>query len=173
MWWAAPPVPGSYYDALGSIDPAAHPRLDAGQGVATDPSFYFTPLQAFTGLNNNAPVAASRLSWRTFVQGFYDYQPTLRYTALNSTVAYELRVVMFSDGQPGDSAVPVRLTANGDTVLWGYSPPPYPMTVLSFPLPLALTAAGNLTIACNQVPGTSGSGRCCQLSEVWLLPTTD
>lgn len=68
--WSTP-VPGGYYDNLGDCDPSAHPHLDPGQGSESDPSFYFTPLVAFTGSNDEPAAAASRASWRTFSQILY------------------------------------------------------------------------------------------------------
>lgn len=168
--WTQAPA-GGWYDALGDIDPAAHPHLDPGQGVASDPSFYFTPLQAFTGSNNNPAVGAMRVSWRTFAQGFYDYALTLRYTTLGPG-PYTLRLVYFSDGNiNGDSGIPYRLTANGNYVIQDYVVPAYPMVVSTYDLPVAVTSSGSLTVACNQHPGVSGSGRSCQIAEVWLYPT--
>ena len=169
--WTQCPTAGCFYDNLGDVLPEAHPRLDPGQGILSDPSYYFTPLQAFTGSNNDAGVGTMRASWRSFVQGFYDYHITLRYTDLDPTTPYTLRIVYFSDGRGGDSQIPYRLTANGDYDIHPYMIPPYPMRVLEFDLPAAVTANGSLVLECNQTPGTSGSGRCCQISETWLFPT--
>ena len=113
-----------------------------------------------------------RVSWRTFIQGFYSYNVTLQYAGLEPSQTYTLQIVYFSDGQSGDSSIPYRLTANGVYVLHDYMPAPYPMQKLSFALSAALTASGELTIQCNQLPGESGSGRSCQISEVWLLPSS-
>jgi hypothetical protein len=169
--WEQPPVAGGCYDQLGDIIPSSHPHLNMGEGSWSDPSYYHTPLQAFTGQDNQAAVAAMRLSWRRFVQGLYAYNTTLDYAGLDTETPYTLRIVYFSDGGSGDSATPYRLVANGGYLIHDYMPPPYPMTVLQFSLPASLTADGVLTVQCSQQPGLAGSGRNCQICEVWLYPT--
>jgi hypothetical protein len=171
--WEQPPVPGGYYDKLGDILWTSHPHLNPGEGWLSDPSYYHTPLQAFTGQDNQATVAAMRLSWRTFVQGLYAYNTTLDYSGLNAQAAYSLVVVYFSDGGSGDSATPYRLVANGEYIVHDYMPPPYPMTKLQFQLPASVTSSGSLTLQCSQQPGLAGSGRNCQICEVWLYPSPD
>lgn len=71
------------------------------------------------------------------------------------------------EGREGSALLPVILMAN-DELLHDYMLPPSPMQVLSFPIKQATTRGSNLTIHCNQRPGGGGTGRTCEISEVWL-----
>ncbi len=171
LQWGGGGGGGGLYDWLGATADAPRPHLDPGQGATSDPSFYFTPLQSFEGLTPQSNV--TRMSWRTFVQAFYDASVTLRYSAdeIEAGAAYTLRVVYFAstNWQPGHPQN--RLVVNGNYVVHDYMYPPYPMEVLQFTIPGNVTAAGGgLQLSCNQPPGLGTSGRCCQISEVWLTP---
>ena len=63
----------------------------------------------------------------------------------------------------------IRLVANGSHEIHGLLSKPY--QVLEFPVSAAATAGGELTLTWTQEPGIGGSGRGCQVAEVWLLKT--
>ena len=67
-----------------------------------------------------------------------------------------------SGSSPGN-----RLMAN-DEILHDYQQAPAMMQVQSFPISKATTAGGSLVIRCNQPKGLGGTGRTCEISEVWL-----
>ena len=88
------PEPGSFYDNLGSTDPAADaPRLDTGVGPLVDPSFYESTLQGQVKFN-----ASARSSWSRFGEVFYDNKLVLRYTGLSSSSNYTLRLAEYPGG---------------------------------------------------------------------------
>ena len=53
-------------------------------------------------------------------------------------------------------------------LLHDYFLPPSPMARVSFPVPRAATAGGSLSLSCGQRKGTGGTGRTCNIAEVWL-----
>ena len=61
----------------------------------------------------------------------------------------------------------MRLTANDKFEVHGYLGKPF--EPLEFDVPAGATAGGELTLEWSQEPGTGGTGRGCQVAEVWLL----
>jgi hypothetical protein len=121
-----------------------------------------------------------RLAWTGYAMSEYDTPLQLQYGGLEAAAEYQLSIVFHaaypSASQMGDGRVvteggsplqAVRLLAN-DQLLQDYTMPPSPMQVLSFPIKQATTQGGNLTISCNQRAGGGGTGRTCQIAEVWL-----
>jgi hypothetical protein len=60
-----------------------------------------------------------------------------------------------------------RLTAN-DELLHDYQIPPATMQVQRYPISRNTTAGGKLVVRCNQEKGVGGTGRTCEIAEVWL-----
>ena len=108
---------------------------------------------------------------------FYDSPLILDYTDLEPQANYTLDVVFIASLQdwhagPGISttktkAQPVQLLANG-VVLKDYFMPPAPMQKLAIQVPASATATGKLRIECHQHKGLGGTGRTCNIAEVWL-----
>ena len=181
------PGPGGFYDNLGATDVHLAPHLDTGEGVKSDPGFYFTPLRV-------GPTAHSldlniRRSWSQYAMSFFDYPAVrLTYAGLEATRVYEAHVVFNTLPEPastgggvgsGDNGHPMRLVATDRVegtavVVWpppplNYSSAPWPMTKTIAPIPHSLTRGGSFSLSCNQPPGLNGNGRTCQISEVWLV----
>ena len=96
---------------------------------------------------------------------YYDSSMRLVYTGLDRNARYVLRVTYVG----GSTS---RLLANGE-VLHDYRAPPVTTQVQSFSLATNTTAGGRLVVSCNQPPGLGGTGRTCQIAEIWLgLNTT-
>ena len=63
--------------------------------------------------------------------------------------------------------VQVQLKANG-LVVHDYFVPPWPIQKLSLPIPKAATTSGKLSLSCAEHKGIGGTGRTCNIAEVWL-----
>jgi Glycosyl hydrolase family 20, domain 2 len=154
------PGPGGFYDALG--DPARRPHLARGQGWEADPAFYATPLTGF-GFRGAGPDPTWPRAWWHHAESLYDAPLQLRYTGLDPKAAYRVRVVYGRERRTSK----VGLVANDQTEIHGFLGRPY--EPLEFDIPAAATASGTLTLTWTQEPGAGGTGRGCQVAEVWLL----
>ncbi len=154
------PGPGGFYDDLGR--PGSQPHLVRGVGADEDPAFRRTALLSFATLEPEAPW---RSSWWDHAEALIDAKLTLRYEALDRHAAYQLRVVYAGEAQP----IPMRLVADGKFELHGYRPREMPPRPVEFDIPREATADGALTLEWNRTPGLGGSGRGCQVAEVWLI----
>jgi hypothetical protein len=144
------PGPGGFYDDLGN--PAAQPHLVTGEGFAGDPQFFRTPVTFFD------PRATGRKSWWDQSLALYDYPLTMRYTGLDTSSRYKVRVVY--------GAGPVRLQA-GNAQVHEYLE--RALEPLEFDLPDDAARTGSLMLRWNRPPGAGGAGRGCQVAEVWLI----
>jgi hypothetical protein len=149
------PGPGGFYDHLG--DPRRQPHLVRGPGWAKDPGYYASPISTIS--SRGVPRGSPR-AWWTHAQTHYDNPLRLRYTGLDRTARYRVRVVY------GRLDRKVRLTA-GEREVHGFLLKP--LVPLEFDLPAAATSGGELTLRWTQEPNQTGAGRGCQVSEVWLL----
>jgi len=152
------PGPGGFYDDLG--DPKRQPHLVRGPAWEKDPAFYASPLVGF-GFRGAGPADAPR-SWWHHAETLFDQSLSLRYPELDSKARYRVRVVY-----GGERARKVRLTANDKWEVHGYLAKP--LQELEFDIPLAATASGALTLSWSPDPGAGGTGRGCQVAEVWLI----
>jgi hypothetical protein len=178
--------PGGYYDNLAPLSSgglkAGH--LDPGQGPKADPAYYFSPL---TTAKPDKPQNATRLSWQSSAMSFYDAPLVLDYGDLEPQASYTLEMVFVaslakpkpppSNGEGrlastagATGAQPVQLLANGK-ILKDYFLPPTPMQKLSLQVPEAMTASGKLRVECHERKGLGGTGRTCDIAEVWLRRT--
>jgi hypothetical protein len=145
------PGPGGFYDDLG--DPSAQPHLVRGKGFERDPEGFDTVLCHFEDLPRG------RKSWQTQALALYDASLTLRYTGLNRSASYKVRVVY--------GAGPMSLTANGKTEIHAELTKRY--EPLEFDIPPDATRDGQLWLSWRGKPGIGGAGRGCQVCEVWLI----
>ncbi len=145
------PGPGGFYDDLGN--PSAQPHLVRGPGFEEDPAFYRSALTHFED------VPQGRKSWWDQGLALYDSPLTLRYTGLDPSARYKVRVV-YGRGS-------VRLVAGGKAEVHPLLRKPYER--LEFDLPAEATAGGDLTLNWYGQEGRGGNGRGCQVAEVWLL----
>jgi hypothetical protein len=157
------PGPGNFYDDLG--DPRHQPHLLTGAGWENDPGFFHTPQIGFTDLKaGNQPLP---LSWWHSVENLYDEPLRMRYTDLDKTARYKLRLVY---GKYRNNA-PIRLVANHNIEIHsGLNRPAEP---LEFDLPAEATSDGVLALTWFPTTGRGGNGRVLDIAEVWLLKKTE
>ena len=115
------------------------------------------------------PYPDGPLSWWRYADTHYGAPIVMRYTGLDRTARYRLRVVM-----PGETSTParriaVRLVADGKFEIHPYIEKPVPFRPLEFDIPAEATADSELELRWNIDPGTGGNGRGCQVSEVCLI----
>jgi hypothetical protein len=108
------------------------------------------------------------MAWKRWAESLYDAPLKLRYTGLDVATHYRLRVV-YSGDQPTKK---LRLVANEQLEIHPYVQRPWPPQPQEFDIPPAATSEGQLTLSWTREPGQGGSGRGCQVSEVWLINTT-
>jgi hypothetical protein len=155
----ADPGPGGFYDDLG--DPENQPHLVRGTGPAEDPAFYTTSLVGF-GFRHPGPDPTTPRAWWNHAESLYDAPLVLRYRGLDRSAAYRVRVVYAQErGRKVDLIADDRFEIHGRLVR--------PFEPLEFEIPAGATADGELTLKWTQEPGGGGSGRGCQVAEVWLL----
>lgn len=159
-----------YHDDLGSTVEEDHPNLDLGQGTSSDPSYYFSPLIA----GDSWGGSGQRQSWNTYAQTFYEYDLSLRYSDLSSSVQYQFTILYYSTPDPMDVSskshpIITRLVANDRYVIHDFMEPPSPMKPLTFLIPRNETANGSLTVSCQQPRGLGGNGKTCLISQTWLM----
>lgn len=149
------PGPGGFYDDLGRA--GRQPHLVRGPGWANDPAYYDSALRAF---GKGPPPPNSPRAWWDYAEMHYDTPLRLRYSGLDRSAGYAVRVVYLGEGRK------IRLEAGGQQI-HDYIARLEP--VMEFEVPAAATAGGDMTLSWNQEPGGGGSGRGCQVAEVWLI----
>ena len=155
------PGPGGFYDDLGN--PAQQPHLVRNLGAGQDPEFRASPRMGF------AYAPGHRLSWIRFAESRYDASLEMRYTDLDPDAEYTVRVVYAGDNRRAK----LRLTANDDIEIHPFIPKESPVQPVEFDIPKAATSEGRLTLTWRQQPGSGGSGRGCQIAEVWLVKKSE
>ena len=153
------PGPGGFYDDLG--DPRSQPHLVLGPGWRDDPGFYRSPLVGYGFRGRGAEGKVPRAWWH-HAETLYDQPLQMRYTGLDPSASYRVRAV-YGRERPGAT---LRLEAEGREV---HGPIERPYEPLEFAIPREATADGELTLTWTGVPGRGGSGRGCQVAEVWLI----
>ena len=154
------PGPGGFYDDLG--DPRRSPHLVRGPAYGRDPAFYESPFAGFS-FRAAGPDPAHPKAWWHHAETLYDQPLRLRYAGLDPAARYRVRVVYPRERQ----GVKVRLAADGRHEVHGLLVKPF--EPLEFDVPAEATADGELTLEWTQDPGAGGTGRGCQVAEVWLL----
>jgi hypothetical protein len=154
--WTDPGV-GGFYDDLGN--PARQPHLVRGAGYEKDPDFRKSPLTGIAG------TPAWRTSWRTDAESLYDAPLRMHYDGLDRAAQYKLRVVYAGD----NLRAKIRLVANGSLEIHPLMEKPAPIAPVEFDIPRQATAGGTLDLSWYREPGLGGSGRGCQVAEVWLV----
>jgi hypothetical protein len=150
--------PGGFYDDLG--DPKRQPHLVRGPGWEKDPAYYVSPLVGF-GFRGTGPGDLPRAWWH-HAETLYDHPLAVRYPEVDPKARYRVRVVY-----GGERTRKVRLVANDQWEVHGYLSKP--LRELEFDVPPAATAGGSLTLTWTPEPGSGGTGRGCQVAELWLL----
>ena len=89
----------------------------------------------------------------------------MRYTELDPTAQYKIRVVY-----GGDSVKPkIRLTAGNGVEIHPLLERPVPFRPLEFDIPNDAIKSGELTLRWNRETGLGDAGRGMQVAEVWLM----
>jgi hypothetical protein len=151
------PGPGGFYDELGN--PARRPHLVRGPGFSNDPAFLRSALTGF----GYGP--GWRRSWCRHAEALNDSPLRMRYTGLDPSARYKVRVLY-----AGDNFRPrVRLLANDKVEVHPWMLKPRDLRPLEFDVPPEATRGGTVTLTWYGEPGRGGNGRGCQVAEVWLL----
>jgi hypothetical protein len=151
------PGPGGFYDDLGN--PARQPHLINVIGFDKDPGFMES---AFTGFGYRPEW---RRSWFDSAETAFDTPLRLRYTDLDPSAQYKVRVV-YAGTTP---QLKIRLVANDQYEIHPLMAKPSPVKPIEFDVPAQATASGELNLTWNIEPGRGGNGRGRQVSEIWLI----
>jgi len=157
------PGPGGFYDDLG--DPTRQPHLVTGLAYDEDPDFLKSPMTGFGA----EPRQGARVSWFTQAETLGDTPLRVRYSDLDRTARYSVRVVYGIEAP----RIPMRLVGNGTFEIHPFREKPVPMAPLEFDIPQAATATGELTLEWTKPAVGGGNGRGVQVAEVWLIRKTD
>jgi hypothetical protein len=151
------PGPGGFYDDLGNS--GRQPHLVRGTGFNEDPDFRESALLGF------AYRPEWRTSWCDHADALFDTPLKMRYTNLDRTARYKVRIIYAGD----NFNTLVRLLADDKIEIHAPMKKPYPVRPVEFTVPAAATEDGDLTLTWYGEAGRGGSGRGCQVAEVWLI----
>jgi len=162
------PGPGGFYDDLGNV--SRQPHLVRKFSFPDDPGAFLSPRSDFEEdlvLDDPSenPGSPRRVSWIDHVEVLYDAPLQMRYTGLDPSAKYKVKIVYGGDNPKSK----LRLIANEDLEIHPYISKPFPFKPVEFAIPPAATRSGELLLSWFAEPGLGGNGRRCQLSEVWLL----
>jgi len=146
LHWADP-GPGGFYDDLG--DTTRQPHLVRSEGT----------IMGF------GPSGTRRRSWWDHAEALYDAPLRMHYAGLDRDARYKIRVV-YAGENPRRK---IRLTAGEKWEIHPLIEKPAPLKPLEFAIPHEATEHGELDLTWRGEPGLGGSGRGCQVSEVWLI----
>ena len=153
------PGPGGYYDDLGN--PAQQPHLVRGLTYEEDPQRFKSTLTGF-GYRPDW-----RLSWMTHAESFWDTPLQMRYSALDSTAQYRIRIVYAGDVFSMNTVI--RLVANDKFEIHSPLKKEAAIKPVEFDIPAEATRGGELTLTFSAPPGMGSAGRGNQVAEVWLM----
>jgi hypothetical protein len=151
------PGPGGFYDELGN--PSRRPHLVRGSAYAKDPAFYRSPLTGF------AYSSSRRISWCRHAESLYEAPLRMRYAGLDPSAPYKIRIVYAGDVFRNR----IRLLANDTIEVHPWIAKNLNLKPVEFDIPPAATRGGELNLSWTQDAGRGGSGRGCQIAEVWLI----
>lgn len=142
------PGPGGFYDDLGN--PRQQEHLVTGEGFDRDPEFRHSALIGF----GRRPDLGWRLSWFTGAELRFYAPLRMRYTNLDRTAWYKIRVIYGGD-MP---RVAIRLVANGGIEIHPYRQKPFPVVPVEFEVSREATRGGTLELQWTRPPGLGGNG---------------
>ena len=162
------PGPGGFYDDTGNI--ARQPHVVRGLPFAEDPASLRSSKVGFEEGDvvdepDEKPEAAMRMSWLDHAESLVDQPLVMRYTDLDPTARYKVRLMYVGDAPK----LKIRLVANGSLEIHPLLRKEFPYKPVEFDLPSAATQGGALELSWTREPGLGGNGRGCQVSEVWLI----
>jgi hypothetical protein len=164
------PGPGGFYDDLGNL--MQQPHLVRGPGFEKDPSLLESSVVSIVSSSEVATgdfaligmgmQPAGPISWWDLAESYYDTPLRMRYTGLDKSAQYKVRVVYVGDMQRD-----MRLVADEKFEV-------HPLLKkerrpLEFDIPQGATSDGELNLSWSQAPGSRGAGRGCQVAEIWLI----
>jgi len=155
------PGPGGFYDDLGDVTRQAH--LVRGPGFEQDPAFLESALMGF------AYRAGGRTSWWNYAESLNETPLKMRYTGLDPSARYRVRVVYAGDSLQRK----IRLLAGDNIEIHPLLDKPAPIRPMEFDIPPSAIQRGELTLTWRREPGLGGNGRGCQVAEVWLVRRPD
>jgi len=153
------PGPGGFYDDLGNL--TCRPHLLRGLGPETDPEYRASSRVGFR------PNPDYRISWQCFAESVYDAPLQMKYSDLDPNAQYRVRVVYAGDMRR-NTALKIRMVAD-EIEVHPFIPKESPVRPMEFDIPIDATRDGELLLSWYQEPGSGGSGRGCQVAEVWLM----
>lgn len=154
------PGPGGFYDDLGDLD--NQPHVVKGERYGDDPAFLQSPFVGFTIYERTKHW---RVSWARYMQTLYGQPLEMHYSDLDPTAQYEVKVTY-----TGNAFEPrIQLVADDEYVVHSYMDKPMPVEPVTFDVPGEATKDGSLTLQWSIDPGRGGTGRGCQVAEVWLM----
>ena len=155
------PGPGGFYDDLGNA--SAQPHLVPALSYSQDPDHLKSPLNSMYMRASEPPW---RQSWQTVAESRNDEPLRMRYTGLDKTASYRVRIVYAGEDVPHD----FRLMADGKHQVHGWvKQKSKPVAPVEFDIPVAATADSELTLDFERRPGIGGAGQAVQVAEVWLM----
>jgi len=156
------PGPGGFYDDLGNI--ANQPHLVRNLDYEKDPNGYFTPFIGHAGAYSIEFPRSSdwRVSSKTYMQTLYGFPLEMRYTGLDPTARYRVKVTYVEEER-------INLTADDNYPVHNYLTPPNRIEPLEFDIPWEATQDGTLSLKWRVESKGSGPGRGCSVAEVWLM----
>lgn len=153
------PGPGGYYDDLGN--PSQQPHLVRGLPFEEDPQRFKSTLTGF-GYRPDW-----RLSWMTHAESFWDAPLQMRYTGLDPSAQYRLRIVYAGDVFSMNTLI--KLVANDKYEIHPPIKKDSPIKPVEFDVPVDATRGGELTLTFSAPQGMGSAGRGNQIAEVWLM----
>lgn len=157
------PGPGGFYDDLG--DPKRSPHLVRPPDASSDPGHLETPFSGFARRPWLLPQPW-KLSTLTDAESMFDAPVEMRYTGLNPSAEYRLRVIY--GGEKSRDRI-LRLAANERFEIHGFRQIVQLTEPVEFAVPREATKTGELALRWTRQPGLGGAGRGCQIAEVWLM----
>ena len=156
------PGPGGFYDDLG--DPARQPHLVRPVSYENDPAYLLSPMMGFA--RPTWGLEGWRTSWITDAESLFDAPLDMHYADLDLAAHYKIRIVYGGEKSP---ARVIRLVADGEYEIHPFQLIENLTAPMEFDIPPAATADGDLRLTWVKSPGLAGSGRGCQVAEVWLI----
>jgi hypothetical protein len=154
------PGPGGFYDDFSHS--SRQSRLAPGPSFEHDPTFLRSPLRQFPYQKD---PRALRLSWRSATGCIGDGSWEVRYSNLDPTARYAVRIVY----PAGDAEIAVRLEANDGIEIHPYLPRTASYEPVEYEIPRQATQSGELVLRWQREPGRGRAGRGCAVSEIWLV----
>jgi Glycosyl hydrolase family 20, domain 2 len=155
------PGPGGFYDDLGNL--ARQPHLVRGLPYDRDPAFLQS---SYVG---HSYRAERRSSWWTTAETLGDTPLQMRYTGLDRSAQYKIRITYAGDSPNIKMRLVAQGAANDKIEIHPLIAKPNPIAPIEFEIPKAATQSGELNLSWTREAALGGNGRGNQVAEVWLI----